>query len=518
MPAFGLMLRNARIFAAAGGSVVLPDADAVAVRAGRIAAVGRYREIAGGVGPDTAAIDCDGRIVIPGLVDDHVHIFAAAARDTQVDCRHSIAPDVAGVIAALRAALPMSGAGWVRGYGYDDSPAGLGRHLERRDLDAVSLTRPVRVDHRSGHAAVVNSAGLDAMGIGAGSADPPGGVIVRDAAGHPTGLLLEPAAWAWPTRPAAAGAGPDYPDGLPGLGRRLLGYGITAVTDAGAGNGIAKWRALAAAVRDGALPLRITMMAGWGKLPELQAAGLAYGDTAAGGMLALGHAKIMLTASGGALHPDPERLTEMVRQARHAGYPAAIHAVEQDAVVAAALSLSGIPPPAGSRHRIEHCAECPPDVAELVQQSGAQVVGNPAFLHYDGERYARTVTPELLPHLYPVGALYAMGVPVAFGSDAPVVEPNPWAGIAAAVTRQSADGIALGGVAIPSVVDALWLHAGGRGIGVGQPADLAVANMPAVEELAATRAALTIVKGRLAWRDATMDSGLRRNDGYKGSE
>ena len=89
MPVFSLMLRNARIFAAAGGSAVLPDADAVAVRAGRIAAVGRYREIAGGVGPDTAAIDCGGRTVMPGLVDDHVHIFAAAARDTQVDCRHS---------------------------------------------------------------------------------------------------------------------------------------------------------------------------------------------------------------------------------------------------------------------------------------------------------------------------------------------------------------------------------------------------------------------------------------------
>ena len=511
MPAFSLMLRNARIFAA-GGSPVLPDADAVAVRAGRIAAVGRYREIAGGVGPDTAVIDCGGRIVMPGLVDDHCHIFATAARDTQVDCRHSVAPDVAAVIAALRAALP-SGVGWVRGYGYDDSPAGLGRHLERRDLDAVSLTRPVRVDHRSGHAAVVNSAGLAAMGIGAGSADPPGGVIVRDAAGHPTGLLLEPAAWAWPMRPADAGAGPDYPDGLFDLGRCLLRYGITAVTDAGAGNGIAKWRALAAAVRDGALPLRITMMVGWGKLPELQAAGLAYGDTAAGGMLALGHAKIMLTASGGALHPDPERLDEMVRQACHAGYPAAIHAVEQDAVVAAALALSGIPPPAGSRHRIEHCAECPPDVAALVRQSGAQVVGNPAFLHYDGERYARTVAPELLPHLHPMGALYAMGVPVAFGSDAPVVEPNPWAGIAAAVTRQSADGIALGGVAISSAATALRLHAGGGRIGVGEPADLAVVEMPAVEELSAARAALTIVNGRLAWQDAAVDSGVRRNDG-----
>lgn len=513
---FDLILRNARIFDAAGSLASPPDA--VAVGAGRIAAVGRFAELSGGVGPATAVIDCGGRTVIPGLVDDHCHIFATAARGTQVDCRHSAAANVAAVIAALRAALSSGGGEWVRGYGYDDSPAGLGRHLNRRDLDAVSRTRPVRVDHRSGHAVVLNSAGLAAMGIGAGSADPPGGVSVRDAAGHPDGLLLEPAAWVWPTRPAAADAGPNYPDGLSKLGRRLLRYGITAVTDAGAGNGIAKWRALDAAARDGALPLRITMMAGWNQIPELQAAGLAYGDTAGGGMLTLGHAKIMLTASGGALRPDPERLAEMVRQAHNAGYPAAIHAVEQDAVVAAALAIMDAgrndgtisqsnAPQAGFRDRIEHCAECPPEVAELVRQSGAQVVGNPAFLHYDGERYARTVESALLPHLHPMGALYAMGVPVAFGSDAPVVEPNPWAGMAAAATRKSADGIALGGAAMPSVRVALGRHAGGRRIGVGQPADLAVVALPTVDELPAARAALTIVNGCLAWVDEAMDFG-----------
>ena len=511
MADFDLMLRNGRVFADSDGVGILPGTDAVAVRAGCIAAVGRYGELAGGVGSGTAVVDCGGRTVIPGLVDAHLHLFAAAARAGQVDCGPRAAPDVAAVIAALRGASASGNPGnsgnaeWVRGYGYDDAPTGLGRHLDRRDLDLVSLTRPVRVDHRSGHAVVLNTAGLFAMGIASGAPDPPGGVVVRDAAGHPTGLLLEPLAWDWPAAVALTGVASDYPAGLGELGRRLLGYGITAVTDAGAGNGIAKWYGLASAVADGALPLRVTMMAGWGKLAELRPAGLRYGDTTAGGMLTLGHAKIMLTASGGALHPDPEGLTAMVRAAQQAGYPAAIHAVEQDAAVAAALSLCEVAPPGGSRHRIEHCAECPPDVADLVRRSGARAVVNPAWLHYDGGRYAATVAPGLLPHLHSAGALYARGVPLGLGSDAPVVEANPWAGMAAAVSRRSAGGIELGGRGLPSVSAALGVQAGGRRIAIGQTADLAVVApnplaMP-LGDLAAVRAALTIVNGRIVWRD-----------------
>ena len=79
------------------------------------------------------------------------------------------------------------------------------------------------------------------------------------------------------------------------------------------------------------------------------------------------------------------------------------------------------------------------------------VVANPGFLHYDGERYRRTVDADLLPHLYPVGALVARGVPVALGSDAPVVDPNPWAAIAASMSRQSANGVHVGGIGVPTV-------------------------------------------------------------------
>ncbi|MCE2501885.1 MAG: amidohydrolase family protein [Dehalococcoidia bacterium] len=480
-------------------------ADAVVVSGGVIAAVGNSAELMRRAGDDTQVIDCGGRVVVPGIVDPHCHLFAAAAARNGVDCRPAAAPDVAAVIAALRTAAAQ-GTGWLRGYGYDDSPTGLGRHLNRHDLDAVATQVPVRVEHRSGHACVLNSVGLAQVGIGRDTPDPPGGVIVRDAAGDPTGLLLEMGGWL--RERAGVRSGTDK-TALRRLAQRLLGYGITAATDAGPDNGLERWQSFIAVVGDGTLPLRLTMMVGFGHMDAIRQAGLSYGSAACDGMLTVGHAKIMLTASGGTLQPHPAELAEMVAEAHGLGFPVAVHAVERDAVVAAALALADAPSlelPDGriAPDRIEHCAECPPDVLELVASSGAAVTVNAGFLHYDGERYRRTVAADLLPHLYPAGALAARGVPVALASDAPVVEPNPWAAMAAAVTRRSAEGESLGGVSVPSVADALGMHTNGERIAAGGPADLAVVEPDplgaVVEELASVRAVVTVVGGRVVWQ------------------
>ena len=490
--AIDLILQNGAVHRSAG-------ADAVAVTEGLVVAVGNGSELVQLATADTQVIDCGGRTVIPGIVDAHCHLFAAAAALNGTDCRTAAAPDVETVVRLLQEAA-AHGDGWVRGYGYDDSPLGLGRHLSRHDLNAVTTERPVRVEHRSGHACVLNSAGLATVGIGRDTPDPPGGVIVRDDAGVPTGLLLELNGWLReriaPNRVADTAA-------LRQLAQRLLEYGITAVTDAGPENGIERWQTFTEIVAAGVFPQRVTMMAGYARLEEMRDAGLGYGDTGCDGMLTVGHAKIMLTASSGRLHPHPEQLSEIVAMAHGMGYPVAIHAVEQDAVVAAALALTDYPPPVG-QDRIEHCGECPPDVAELVAQSGALVVPNMGFLHYDGERYRRTVSEELLPHLYPAGALDALGVSVALGSDAPVVEPNPWAAMAAAITRRTAEGNCLGGIGLPSVAHALDKHTGGNRIANGYPADLAVVEpgpfKTPLADLPAVRAVLTVVGGQVAWR------------------
>ena len=492
-----LILRDAVIHGAEG------SADAVTVTGGVIAAVGREADLMGMAGPDTAVIDCGGRRVVPGIVDAHCHLFAAAAARDGVDCRPTATPTVSALIAALRAAGPDAD-GWMRGYGYDDSPVGLGHRLTRHDLDAVSEHVPALVRHRSGHAVVMNGAGLRVVGISAETHDPPGGTIERDASGEPTGLLLDMQGWLR----ERIGASPQLRRAnvwrrLRILADAMLAYGITAATDAGPENGPQRWSEFGAAISDGVLATRVTMMVGHAHLAEMRAAGFGYGDGDCEEMLSVGHAKIMLTASSGRLHPHPQELCDTVAAAHRIGFPVAVHAVEQDAVVASALAIAEHPAPAG-RDRIEHCAECPPDVADLVAQSKARVVTNTGFLHYDGERYRKTVSGDLLPHLYPAGALHSMGVPVALASDAPVVEPNPWAAMAAAVSRRDASGVALGGVAVPSVADALAMHTGGNRIAAGCPADLAVLESDplaiAMADLPGVRAALTVVGGRIARR------------------
>lgn len=492
-----LILRNAIVHARSGD-------DAVAVAGGVIAAVGDGEAVMLLAGAGTDVIACGGRAIVPGIVDAHCHLFAAAAALNGADCRPAAAPNVAAVVSVLQEAA-AHGDGWIRGYGYDDSPVGQGRHLSRHDLDIVATERPLRVEHRSGHACVLNSAGLDTVGIGRNTPDPPGGVIVRDDDGIPTGLLLELNGW---LRERIASNPGGNAVGLDRFAQRLLQYGITAVTDAGPENGIGRWQDFTEIVESGVLPQRVTMMAGYAHLKEMGDAGLGYGDTACGGMLMVGHAKIMLTASSGRLHPHPEQLSEIVSMAHGMGYPVAIHAVEQDAVVAAALALIDHPPPVG-QDRIEHCGECPPDVAELVAQSGVLAVPNTGFLHYDGERYLRTVPRELLPHLYPAGALDALGIPVTLGSDAPVVEPNPWASMAAAVSRRTEAGTSIGGIGLPSVADALDKHIGANRIAPGYSADLAVVEpdpfTTPLADLPEVRAVLTMVGGRTVWRSGQIN-------------
>ena len=496
-----LILRNGIVHARAGD-------DAIAIADGAITAVGNSVEVMRLAGADTEVIDCGGRAIVPGIVDAHCHLFATASALNGADCRPAAAPDVATIVRILREAASR-GDGWVRGHGYDDSPVGLGRHLSRHDLDIVTTDRPVRVEHRSGHACVLNSLGLATAGIGRDTPDPPGGVIHRDCRGEPTGLLMEMNGW---LRERTGGSNAsdvhEFRTALWELGQQLLGYGITAVTDAGPENGIQRWQTFTEIVEAGVLPQRVTMMAGCAHLKEMHDAGLRYGDTVGGEMLMVGHAKIMLTASSGRLHPHPEKLSETVTMAHGMGYPVAIHAVERDAVVAAALTLTDHPSPVG-QDRIEHCGECPPDVAELVARSGALVATNTGFLHYDGERYRRTVSDELLPHLYPTGALTALGIPIVLTSDAPVVEPNPWASMAGAVSRRTAAGAYLGGVGLPSVADALDMHIGSNRIAPGCPADLAVVEpepfTTSLVNLPAVRAMLTVVGGRVVWRGRMTD-------------
>jgi predicted amidohydrolase YtcJ len=413
-----------------------PHAQAVAVSQDRILSVGNNDEIRGLAGQDTQVIDGQGLTLLPGFIDSHIHLLSLARASQELDCSPDKAPSIAAIAhRVFEWARIIPPGEWVRCYGYDDLVLEEHRHPTRHDLDEISPRHPVRLEHRSGHAMVLNSLGLQMAGIKADTPDPVEGVIERDANGEPTGVLYEMAGY-MSQRADSGRTRNKMRESVRGVKRMLLSYGITSVQDAGHRNGLDRWQAFRELIDADNLQIRLTMMAGVDRQAELHDAGLSWGS--GDSQLRLGHVKIMLTMTTGALHPSPEEFTEIAAEAARSGFPVAVHCVEQEAVEAAAQVIAGLPPlPARvPAHRIEHCSECPPDVLKAVRSSGGAVVTHPGFIYWNGPSYRANVADERQPHLYPIGAIESAAINVAIGSDAPVINPNPWPAIQSAVTRQ----------------------------------------------------------------------------------
>lgn len=176
-----------------------PRAEAVAVKDGRILAVGQRAEVDGYRGEETRLVDLGGRTLLPGFVDSHGHVVMGGM---QAMSANLLAPpdgevrDIAGLQATLRAwadenAAEVEKTGLIIGFGYDQAQLNELRAPNRDELDAVSSDVPIVIVHQSGHFGVLNSAALEQAGITAQSENPPGGIIRRREDGEPDGVLEE---------------------------------------------------------------------------------------------------------------------------------------------------------------------------------------------------------------------------------------------------------------------------------------------------------------------------------------
>jgi predicted amidohydrolase YtcJ len=176
-------------------------AEAVLVRAGQIEAVGSSEDLVSRIDDDTVVVDLRGRALMPGFIDAHGHFPGSGQTVFSVDLNSppiGRVTDLEGLLGSLSAFARQRRDGWVVGHGYDDTLLAEKRHPTRDDLDRISTSRPVAIVHVSGHLAVVNTVGLDILGIDESTPDPPGGVIVRDPLSadgrRPNGVLEETAA------------------------------------------------------------------------------------------------------------------------------------------------------------------------------------------------------------------------------------------------------------------------------------------------------------------------------------
>ena len=255
----------------------IPVADAVAVAGETILAVGKGKEVVKLAGPGSRRIDCRELALIPGLIDAHLHLLALAAARHGLDCGPQAVSSIRELLELVRGRAEGTPPGrWVRAFGYDHLSLNEGRHPTRWELDSASH-HPVRLDHRSGHATVLNSRGLQLAGIDRDTPDPIDGVIDRvEVTGEPTGLLLDAATFLRQRLGPSADPA-ELEERIAGLSQTLLSYGITSVQDAGPGNDLSRWETFRGLRESGRLMCRMTMMAGISHLAEFREVGLCWG-------------------------------------------------------------------------------------------------------------------------------------------------------------------------------------------------------------------------------------------------
>ncbi len=424
-------------------------------------------------------VDARGGALLPGLHDHHLHLLSMAAARGSL----SVAPPARGGLRSIERALAHRDAQlppgeWIRCIGYDDSVAGP---LDRRSLDKVVPTRPVRVQHRSGAMWVLNSA---ALALAAVDDDAPAGVE-RAADGTPTGRFYGLDAW------LRGRIGARAPDLSPVI-EELNSYGVTGVTDASPS---AEATDVEPLVNDATARtrMRIVVMCG----SSITARNI--------GGLSLGPVKIVLEDHA---LPSIDDLVANFRVARSVGRPVAVHSVTLESLVLALAAWQDAGAARGDR--LEHGAVVPPAQAAELAAHGITVITQPSFVEERGDAYLDGVDPEDLPFLYPCRSLLEAGVEVGFSTDAPFGHPDPWRAVAAAGTRKTRSGRTLGAAERIHVGDALMRFLtppespGGleRRVSVGSSADLCLLRCPLREALAAPSSEVvqsTVVRGRVVW-------------------
>ena len=460
--------------------IVVRDAEVAGRRADVLIDGAQIATIAERVAVPAGAdvIEARGGALLPGLHDHHLHLLAMAAARRSVFAGPPEVRTSAELADALRrAARELEPGAWLRAVGYHQSVAG---DLGRAELDRVVADRPVRVQHRSGAAWVLNSMAVDRLGIAA--LDRPG--IERDGAGHPTGRLYGIDDW---LRGRVAGR----PPALAPVGEELARYGVTGVTDATPTERAEDAELLAAAVRAGDLPQRVWLTGGL-SLPA-----------DAGALLPRGPVKLVV---GDHDLPGLDDLATSIAAAHHLDRPVAVHAVTRAALLLALAAWDETGPRAGDR--LEHGAVVPPGQAARLAALGITVVTQPAFVRDRGDDYLVEVDPDDVAHLWPCRSLTDAGVRVGGSSDAPFGHADPWRAMATAITRRTVGGRMLGPEERIDPEAALRLYLaplddpGGppRTLRPGGDAELVLLGVPLAEALAdpsADAVVATVCQGRL---------------------
>lgn len=453
-----LVLRHGRFYPVSAPG---PVEGSLVIEGGRIAFLGDDASAMARAGAGAREIDLAGRTVTPGLIDAHSHLDGLGAALAQVDLVGT--GSYGEVVARVReAAAGLPEGAWVLGRGWDQNDWPETAFPTHEALSEALPGHPVWLTRIDGHAALVNAAAMEALGVGPETADPSGGRFLRDDSGRPTGVLVDRAMEVAAGR--IPGPGPEERQRrLKNAARHAVSLGLTTVTDMGVdGADIATYRAVRNA---GELPLRAALfLAGddpyldrWldeGPVLDpdhrLTIRGVKlYADGALGSRgAALVEPYADDPGNVGLLITGEEEIREIAGRALETGFQVGVHAIGDrgNLVVLDGLEAAfGGEPRPEARFRLEHAQVMRPQDIERAARLGVVFSYQPTHATSDMPWAPDRVGPERLPGAYAWRRALEAGGRLALGSDFPVESADPRLGLYAAVTRQDLDGEPAGG-------------------------------------------------------------------------
>jgi predicted amidohydrolase YtcJ len=444
-----------------------PEAEAIAIKGDRIAAVGSSAEIRKYVGPSTKVIDVTGQLVIPGFVEGHGHFTCVGEAQLNLNLMNARSWDeiVAMVADAVKTAKPGQ---WIRGRGWHQekwtSPPspnveGFPTHPS---LDRVSPDNPVVLTHASGHATFVNGKAMQVSGLTRKTPNPDGGEVLKDASGDPTGLLREKASGLIREPPPSAEEQLARDRKVLELAdREVLSKGITSFQDAG--SSFATIDLMKKMVDEGAMGVRLWVMVREGN--EAEAPRLARYR-----MIDYGSAHLTVRAikrqidgalgSRGAWLLEPysdkpdstglnttsvDSIRETARLAIASGYQLCVHAIgdraNRETLNIFEEAFKANPDKKDLRWRVEHAQHL--SAADIPRFGQLGVIASMQGVHCTSDAPyvpARLGEARAAEGAYVWQKLMKTGAIVSNGTDAPVEDVNPIAGYYATVSRKAKDG------------------------------------------------------------------------------
>jgi hypothetical protein len=455
MPEADLVLLNGNVWT---GNPAQPRAEALAARGERIVAVGSTGDVRPLIGKHTHVIELDGRLALPGFIDNHTHFVNGGFYLLSVDLRDARDESEATRRIAEKAQTLPPGR-WITGGNWDHERWPGARLPRKESLDPHTPNTPVYAIRMDMHTALVNSLALRLAGITKETPDPPGGEIVRDTkTGEPTGVLKD-AAMGLVYRMIPPPSDQEFDDALRAAMNEAARFGVTSIQD------ITEWDHFHTYRRfreRGELTVRIyarTPIPEWERQRDFVAREGAGDDwLRLGGLKGFTDGSLGSTTAHffepyndaphtcGLFHDQmfPEGIMkERIAAADRAGLQCSIHAIGDKSnhllldIFEQVIRENG---PRDRRFRIEHAQHLKPEDIPRMARLGVIASMQPYHAFDDGSWAERRIGRERCRTTYACRSLLDAGVTVTFGSDWTVAPLDPLLGIYAAVTRRTSDG------------------------------------------------------------------------------